>query len=93
MGEAMASLDRREATGGALLTAVGAAFAVYAGAKYSIGTVVSMGPGMIPVSLGVLLAIFGLIILAGAKRADGSHADIRSRCPRSFSPAYWRSRC
>lgn len=80
-GEAMSSLDKREAVGGGLLIATGAAFAIYAGANYSIGSISRMGPGMIPVALGVLLAIFGGILILGATRSINQHIPIRVEVP------------
>lgn len=69
-------LDRRELTGGLLLAAVGAIVAIYGGTHYAMGSVISMGPGMVPVSMGVLLAVFGLINAVGAYSAlSRGHAE------------------
>ena len=52
--------DYRDIVAGLGLTLFGVAAALYALSKYSMGTVSRMGPGMMPVSLGVILATFGL---------------------------------
>lgn len=62
----MSRADIRELAGGLFLTVTGAAFAGHAIANYSIGSVTRMGPGMVPAALGVLLAIFGLVVIATA---------------------------
>lgn len=75
-------LDRRELTGGLLVAATGAAIAIYGAAHYAMGSVVSMGPGMIPVAMGVLLAIFGLIIALGARTAPRTrHSAVKIEAP------------
>lgn len=62
----MSVIDYREMAGGTFVTLLGAGFAGYAATHYTVGTVTRMGPGMVPVALGVLLAVFGLIIIAGS---------------------------
>jgi hypothetical protein len=44
----------------------GAAYAIYAAMALPLGTLNQMGPGMFPIGLGVLLAIFGLGVLVPA---------------------------
>lgn len=71
------NMDRRELAGGLFLLALGLAFATYAAINYSTGTVTRMGPGMIPVVLGGLLAFFGGIIAIGAFFKIADYAEIR----------------
>nr|WP_256478514.1 tripartite tricarboxylate transporter TctB family protein [Notoacmeibacter sp. MSK16QG-6] len=61
------------------LTAAGSAAAIYAAAHYSVGTVTRMGPGMMPVSLGVILAAFGLAIAAPAFFRRGETVPLNLR--------------
>ncbi len=77
----MAKPDLREFCGGALLTAGGVGFAAYAAMHYTIGTATRMGPGMVPVILGVLLALFGLMIAAGAFLRAARMDEIRIVVP------------
>lgn len=74
-------LDRnyRDIFAGALLTLAGVGAAVYALSHYSLGTVTRMGPGMMPVSLGVILAAFGLAIALPAWVQKGEAASLRLR--------------
>ena len=66
----MSSRDYRDIASGGLLAAFGLWFSWYAYDHYSLGTLAEMGNGIFPVSLGILLAFFGLIIavLGFAKR-------------------------
>ncbi len=74
-------LDRnyRDIVAGLLLTFAGVAAAAYALSSYSLGTITRMGPGMMPVSLGVILACFGLAIALPALVQKGEAAAIRLR--------------
>ncbi len=53
--------SHKDFASGVMFMVVGAAFA-WGATKYSIGTGARMGPGYFPLMLGVLLAIFGLVI-------------------------------
>lgn len=57
---------------GVLFSALGTAFAIGA-LDYEVGTAASMGGGYFPLMLGVLLAILGLVLAAGALR--GTHKE------------------
>ena len=74
-------LDRnyRDIAAGALLTVAGSAAALYALSHYALGTFRRMGPGMVPVSLGVILAGFGLAIAIPALLQRGEPAALRFR--------------
>lgn len=52
--------------GGALMVLIGM-IAAYAGFGYKTGTPSHMGPGFFPVSIGILLAISGLLIVLTAR--------------------------
>lgn len=53
---------------GAVLTAIGAAAAAYVALHYRIGSISSIGPGMFPFGLGLLLAGFGALMSLEALR-------------------------
>lgn len=74
-------LDRnyRDIVAGAALTLAGLAAAIYAVSNYSMGTITRMGPGMMPVSLGVVLAVFGLAIVVPALFQRGEGVIVRWR--------------
>ncbi|MGO4917313.1 tripartite tricarboxylate transporter TctB family protein [Pseudogemmobacter sp. W21_MBD1_M6] len=75
----MLDRDYRDIVAGLGLTLIGVAAALYALSKYSMGTVSRMGPGMMPVSLGVILAVFGLSIAIPALFRKGAPSDLRLR--------------
>ena len=58
----------REYIGGVLMLLIGIGAAVKGG-SYSIGTLSRMGPGFFPVSLGVIVALIGAVLLVGARLA------------------------
>ena len=59
-------LWNRDLIAGATLMAAGLVYAGHAAMGLPIGTLRQMGAGLFPTALGVLLAIFGLCIAAGA---------------------------
>lgn len=73
--------DYRDIIGGGLLMLTGLGVAIYANANYALGTVTHMGPGMVPVALGVLLAFFGLIVSATAYAREGDWPEFRVVTP------------
>lgn len=77
----MSGLDKRELMGGLFLLSIGVAFTAYASVNYSIGTVTRMGPGMVPVVLGGLLALFGAVIAVGALFQSAPESEIRILVP------------
>jgi hypothetical protein len=76
-----AVLDRnyRDIFAGLFLILAGTGAALYALSHYALGTVSRMGPGMMPVSLGVILAAFGLAIALPAWGQRGEAANLRLR--------------
>jgi hypothetical protein len=58
--------DYRDIAGGALLLLTGIMIAWYASATLDFGTVRRMGPGMFPMSIGVILAVFGIALMIPA---------------------------
>jgi hypothetical protein len=62
---------RRDAAGGLLMLAIGAA-AAFKGREYGVGTLTRMGPGFLPVTLGALLAGLGLLLVLTSVRAAPS---------------------
>ncbi|TKA96202.1 tripartite tricarboxylate transporter TctB family protein [Cereibacter changlensis] len=77
----MSGIDYREMAGGAFVTLLGVGFASYAAIHYTVGTVTRMGPGMVPVALGVLLAVFGLVIIFGSFSSLPQRGEIRVFVP------------
>ena len=74
-------LDRnyRDVVAGFALTLSGLASALYAMSSYSMGTITRMGPGMMPVLLGLILAVFGLAIAIPAFFQKGEGVIFRTR--------------
>ena len=69
---------------GGTFVALGLAFAL-GGSRYGIGSTLAMGPGFVPVVLGVILTVLGAFITAAAFRGgdphDGEAADERGPVP------------
>ena len=61
--------SRRDLLAGLIFIAIAAGFAFEA-SKYEMGRAIRMGPGFIPMTLAILLAIFGLFIVIGGLRKD-----------------------
>jgi len=81
----------RDRLGGALLVALGAATTL-AGIGYGLGTLRQMGSGFYPATLGVLLALIGLVLLATASRRPDAHlANAPAEAAHLSGPAVqWR---
>ncbi|MDR3473287.1 MAG: tripartite tricarboxylate transporter TctB family protein [Devosia sp.] len=69
---------RKDFYGGGLMVLIGL-FAAYQGASYKIGTLSRMGPGLLPVALGVLLAAIGCTIAMTARASDPEAPDRKRR--------------
>jgi putative tricarboxylic transport membrane protein len=66
------------ASGGVAVTALGAAIALIS-ASYPVGTIGRMGPGYLPLVIGILMVVLGVFILIGDLRAGTDEEPIRMR--------------
>lgn len=69
----------RDIVAGLGLALFGGAAAIYALSKYPLGTITRMGAGMMPVALGTILLVFGIIIAAPALFQRGERVEFRFR--------------
>lgn len=77
--------------GGALLILLGAAVA-FTGRGYHVGSLTRMGPGYMPVVLGVLLMVVGVLIAVTASLAAGTAAGPVRRAGSHAGRAFeWRA--
>lgn len=76
----MYNRDYRDLGGGGALVLVGAFATVHAVQTLNLGTINSMGPGMFPAAIGVILAILGVLIMIPAlfRQSAKLDADMRS---------------
>ncbi|MBN9887197.1 tripartite tricarboxylate transporter TctB family protein [Salipiger abyssi] len=75
----MRNMDYTDVVAGALLALIGIAASGYSFAHYDLGTLLTMGPGMFPFALGLILAGFGLIIALPAVLRSGSLPNVEWR--------------
>lgn len=74
-------LRKRDFYAGGLMILLGLV-AAYKGPSYQLGTLMRMGPGFMPMALGIILIILGLIIAGGAiNLEDGEDEDILPEHP------------
>jgi hypothetical protein len=71
----MIQANHKDIAAGLLFLLLGSAFAIGA-LTYRMGSAARMGPGYFPFSLGVLLALIGVIVLVGALRGTEAGARI-----------------
>lgn len=71
--------DYKDIAGGGLLALAGAGMAWHATNTLEFGTIARMGPGMFPTSIGVLLVVFGLLIMVPAFFRAGTLEQIEWR--------------
>jgi hypothetical protein len=69
-------LQKRDFYAGGLMMLFGL-FAALNGPKYTLGTLMHMGPGFLPTTLGVILTILGIVIAAGAVTAKAGEDEER----------------
>ncbi|MEO3388395.1 tripartite tricarboxylate transporter TctB family protein [Mesorhizobium sp. CAU 1741] len=69
----------RDAVGGAALLVIGICVAIYALMHYELGSLNRMGPGMVPVLLGALLAILGGVLVGSSFRNNPGFIDFDLR--------------
>lgn len=77
----MLNRDYRDVIAGVALTTLGLVISAYAISHYATGTVTRMGPGMVPAGLGVILAVFGIIISVTAWFREGDWPSIKVATP------------
>lgn len=75
----MYSRDYRDIVGGVALVVIGAAVVYYGMMTLRLGTLAQMGPGMFPVGVGGLLAVFGFVIAIPALFRTGETVHIEFR--------------
>lgn len=73
------SRNYRDIVGGLLIVLLGVAVAVYAGSRYSFGSVNRMGPGFYPTVLGIGLAGLGVLVTIPAIFQAGTSVQIHWR--------------
>lgn len=71
--------DWTDLLGGGAMVALGLAVAAYSAAHYDTGTLRRIGPGFLPLGLGVMLAIFGAIIALPAWSRPGQAVAVAWR--------------
>ena len=71
--------DWTDLLGGGAMVALGLAVAAYSAAHYDTDTLRRMGPGFLPLGLGVMLAIFGAIIALPAWSRPGQAVAVAWR--------------
>lgn len=76
----MRRVDVTDLATGVVIVLLGAAVSLYSWTHYELGTFTRMGPGMFPVCLGILLAVFGAMILLPAlgRSGDVPQIDVRA---------------
>src|SRR4051794_20512218 len=75
--------DWRDIIAGALMIAVGLAWAIWAQTHYRLGTATRMGPGWFPMYLGYALALVGAVITFPAFFRTGELGPV------DWKPAIW----
>jgi hypothetical protein len=80
-GLASRATNGKDLAAGALLVLVGGVFALDAWMSLRVGSLLRMGPGFFPLTLGSLLAVIGLVIAARSLRSLGT----------PFGPVPWRA--
>lgn len=71
--------DWADLLGGGAMAALGLAVAAYSAAQYDIGSLRRMGPGFLPLGLGVGLAVFGAVIALPAWSRPGQAVAVAWR--------------
>ncbi|MCV0424174.1 MAG: tripartite tricarboxylate transporter TctB family protein [Roseibium sp.] len=67
------SLRSRNRVTGLVMSAIGA-FVIYEALSYNLGTAARMGPGFLPLGLGILIIVFG--VLVAVVNDDGDEAAV-----------------
>ena len=74
------NMIRKDFFGGGLLILIGSGAAL-GGRSYKVGTLMRMGPGFMPVALGVLLILLGIFIAGSAASIENDNEPIFKREP------------
>ena len=75
----MPARNNRDIIGGLALCILGLFVGSYAWFNYDLGSIRTMGPGMFPMAVGYLLAIFGLLTIIPALMRPGAMPEIKWR--------------
>ncbi|MGL1835113.1 tripartite tricarboxylate transporter TctB family protein [Rhodocyclaceae bacterium SMB388] len=75
----MSHKDTRDIAGGVLMMGIGVYAAWHANSHYALGELSRMGPGYLPMVLGFVLALLGLLILVPALFRPGSPVRVEWR--------------
>jgi Tripartite tricarboxylate transporter TctB family len=91
--QAEGAIVLRDKIGGGVLVLIGV-YVVATSLGYRLGTLARMGPGMLPLALGVLLVLFGILVALFVKPEPGEAPPVFRWRPwsRSSLPS-WRSAC
>lgn len=81
-GPAVRRINRKDVTGGGLMLVLGIGVVVQS-LQYDIGSLRDMGPGYVPLALGVILAATGILII-------GAGVSAASVAPATTPRAEWR---
>lgn len=71
--------DYADIIGGVLLLAAGLFIAAYAHSTLDPGTMRKLGPGMFPMAVGLLMAVFGVLVAVPAFFREGAPVTVKPR--------------
>lgn len=77
----MPTRDYRDILGGGVLVVIGALTLIHTLTALNVGTISRMGPGMFPAALGVILIVFGALIVVPALFRHGAMPQLRIWSP------------
>jgi hypothetical protein len=80
---------KRELYAGALVALLGAGTVLEA-RTYDIGTLTEMGPGFLPLVLGIILIFISILIAAGAGQGEGATGAMAEPAHMAVGPFDWR---
>src|SRR5690606_23620358 len=78
-GKLVAAADGRDIICGIVMAIFGATVAIYVPSNYALGTLSQIRTGALPTAMGVLLTLFGLLIVIPALRRRGSTPTVEWR--------------
>lgn len=71
---------KRDFLAGGMLVLIGSGTVVHA-SNYNAGTLMRMGPGFMPIALGVILVLLGILVAAAAAAEDEPEGPLLKRKP------------